>query len=85
MAHERTYKQSGVHGRGMMAQMHPVFGDENGAITLTHVFVEHPWKPYEPNRLDDFYVNGGFFEAMRYIVREYGCCWERCDDRLFSF
>ena len=79
MSSKRTYRQSGVHGRGMVARMNPV------AENTVHVFVEHPWTPYEGRRLDDFCVEGGLFEAMRYIVRRYGCCWERCDDRLFSY
>lgn len=74
----RTYKEN-RHGRGMVARMNLV------AEGVTHVFVEHPWTPYEGKRLDDFNVEGGFFEAMRYLVREYGCAWTRCDDKLFGY
>ena len=74
---KRTYKSS--DGNRMVARMNLV--GEN----TTHVFVEHPYQRYVGKRLDDFDVEGGFFEAMRYICQEYGCSWVRCNDKMFGY
>lgn len=72
---KRTYREK-KHGPGMVARMNRVGED------VVHVFVEHrgPWR-----ELDDFNVEGGFFEAMKYLNRRYGCAWERCNDKLFTY
>jgi hypothetical protein len=73
---KRTYRSGS--GR-MVARMTPL------GEGVTHVFVEHPYSRHAGKRLDDFAVEGGFFEAMRHICKEYGCAWTRCDDRLFGY
>lgn len=75
---KRTYKEV-KHGRGMVARMTQL--GEN----VIHVFVEHPWEPYEGKRLDEFHVQGGFFEAMKVLNLKYGRAFVRCDDKLFGY
>lgn len=80
MTNKRTYKENNGRRCGMVVRMNPI------AEGVTHVFVEHneTRTRYMGPVIDDFIVEGGFFEAMRHICREYGRSFVRCDDKLFG-
>lgn len=73
----RTYKENKHGNLCKIAKMHRV--GENAL----HIFVEDRSSGY--GRLEEFMVEGGFFEGMRFLVERYGSAWTRCDDRMFSY